>query len=397
MSQTINVRECIPAGGFLDGWLRHSEPFEYPDAFPLYALFAVTAAAINGRIQVNPEGEPCVFTNTYVVLYGGSGSRKSTAIRHAKWLLSEAVEEAPILPQSFTMESLISRLARDSDLNEKGAGLILSDELSDLIGGAEYKMQNTKFLTDIWDCPGVWMRETQSHGQEVINNPYVSLLAASAPDWLEETDPAALAGGFLRRVLIVVEYGPKCKNSKPVRDMTLFAALVKVFRERIGPDAFGASYMVLTPEAHDVMGEWYDKVVDPIRRSGNEREAQFASCMQAHALKMGAIASMLEGGSPTLLEADKIRIGQSLVQALVPGVFHAYRSLVPSAFARLRASIIRTIRLSGGRIEANDLARKVTDSAGVKTKELNEAFGSLLRDGRLRKDGTIVEVVDGAK
>jgi len=390
MSGSINVHDLVPKGGFLGGWLQHAAPFEYPDAFPLYALFAVAAAAVNGRVQVNPEGEPCVFTNTYVVLYGPSGSRKSTAIRHAKWLLHEAVEEAPILPQSFTMESLISRLARDSEGHGKGAGLILSDELSDLIGGAEYKMQNTKFLTDIWDCPGIWMRETQTHGQEVITNPYVSLLAASAPDWLEMTDPASLAGGYLRRTLFVVEYGPKQKAPKPVRDTALFKALVKVFRDRLKPDAFDAAYMVLTDEAHDVMGAWYEKVIDPIRTNGGEREAQFASCMQAHALKLGALAAILEGGVPEVMEAKDIRIGQGLVEALVPGTFHAYRSLVPSSYARLRAAIMRTVRLAGGRIEATDLVRRITDSMGVEPKPLNSALGSLVRDGRLSMDGKVI-------
>lgn len=369
----------------------HAAPFEYPDSFPLYALFAVAAAAVNGRVQVNPEGEPCVFTNTYVVLYGPSGSRKSTAIRHAKWLLHEAVEEAPILPQSFTMESLISRLARDSEASGKGAGLILSDELSDLIGGAEYKMSNTKFLTDIWDCPGIWMRETQTHGQEVISNPYVSLLAASAPDWLELTDPASLAGGYLRRTLFVVEYGPKQQAPKPVRNMALFKALVDVFRKRLKPDAFDATYMTLTDEAHDVMGKWYEERVNPIRSGGSEREAQFASCMQAHALKLGALVTLLEGGSPEKMEAFGVRVGQALVDVLVPGTFHAYRSLVPSAFARLRAAIMRTVRLAGGTIDGIDLVRRITDSMGVEAKPLQSALGTLIRDGRLSKDGMILK------
>lgn len=327
----------------------------------------------------------------YVVLYGPSGSRKSTAIRHAvRLLLHRAIPETPILPQAFSMESLISRLARDSADRGKGSGLIVSDELSDLIGGPEYKAGNTKFLTDIWDCPTTWMRETQTHAQEVIENAYVSLLAASAPDWMETIDPSVLAGGFLRRVLFVVEYGPKGEYPRPIIDRALLLALSKVMRERIGPDAFGGVEMRLTDEAHDLMAKWYSNTVQPVIKQGSEREGQFASCMQAHALKLGALVSVLEGGAPDTLGAFGIEVGQQLVDAIRPGIFNAYRALVPTAHARLRAAIMRMVKAAHGKIEGTTLITKITDSHGVDSKEFNRALSSLMRDKRLALNGTEV-------
>lgn len=381
----INVQSLVADSPFLARWMEYAKPLESPDSYMLCALLAAAACAINGRIVVNPNSKPSCHTNMFVVLYGPSGARKSSAIEEATRLLKYAVPDAPVLPTSFTVEGLISYLAEVSAKVGKGSGLIVAHELSDLIGGPEYRAANSKFLTDIWDCR-LYPRRTVSHGYEEIVNPYINMLAASAPDWLETTDPKTLAGGFLRRLLMVVEYGPKHRNARPELDAVLFRALAQIMAERLGPGAFGGAMMVLEPAAISAFEAWYKGSVARIWNAAGEREGHFASCMQAHALKVGATINLLEGRGADMLRVESLVTAMTLIEALVPSMFMAYRSLVPTAFARLQALILRTLESHGGSIEPERLDKTVGDAAGVPPNAIWNARESLIRKGYLIRD-----------
>jgi len=390
---TIDVRACLPPTGFMARWLEYVRPLESPDSYFLYALLAAAATAVNGRILVNPDSRPACFTNIYTVLYGPSGARKTGAIEEATRLLHLAVPEAPVLPMSFTAEGLISYLAETSAVSGKGAGLIVSHELSDLIGGAEYRAANSKFLTDIWDCHSPYTRRTQAHDYEEIINPYICMVAASAPDWLETTDPRTLAGGFLRRLLLVVEYGPKHRNARPPLDGVLLRALATVMGERLGPGAFGATRMRLDDAAGTWFEGWYMTTVDRIWREAGQKEGHFASCMQAHALKIGAVVNLLEGHGPETLREVPLRTATALVEALLPPMFQAYRSLVPTQYARLRATVLRVLESAGGSLDERLLDKQVGEAAGVPAKVVWLAKEGLVQDGYVTREAGLVRLV----
>lgn len=375
--------------GFLDSWLRFCEPFEYPDSYAMFSMLACAACAVDGRIQVNPRTEPSPLTNLYVVLYGPSGSRKSTAIRHAVALLGEAVPEAPILPSSFTKEALIGALARDSAAHGRAPGLIVTEELADLLGGGDYCLHTTKFLTQIWDCRPVWVNETRTHGVETITHPYPNLLAASAHDWLAGVDPSSLAGGMLRRMLLVAAHGPKRENAHPIADNMRWDELVRQFRVRMCPtnipllrSAAHPAHMRLSQEAGQFMEEWYTGRLSALRKGRTDKEGHFINTLQTHALKVGALVHLLEGEPYHTLSVESLKTGINLVESLLPGTFEAYTALVPTPFARLRGAIMRTVREMGEGSDA-EIDRAVTASVGARPKEVAEARASLLIDESL--------------
>jgi hypothetical protein len=382
----IPVLPLVPPKGFLGTWLRYAEPYESPDSYFLFAMLGAAACAVNRRLKVNPEGEPSVFTNTYTILYGPSGSRKSTAIRHATWLLQKAVPAAPMFAKTFTCEALQDRMARESAARGKTTGIIITDEISDLIGGAEYRLGNSRFLTDIWDCPNVHPLETISRGYKEILNPYVSMLGASAPDWLEGIDPKTLAGGFLRRILLINELAPKRMNPAPIRDMVVFEALARMFAERLGPHAFQGMGMVLHADAQKEMDAWYAGYVQHTWNGANEKAGHFASCMQAHALKLGALIHVLEGRPPKMLEARSLVLAFRLIEAIVSPMFRAYNALVPTPFARLQAAILRILGGVGGSCHEGALTRMVKESTGQPPRMVYVAINSLVTDLVLNRD-----------
>ncbi len=387
MPSMIDVRSCIPQGGFLHSWLEWARPLRPAESFFLFALLACASAAVNRRILVNPGEEPEVFTNTYTVLIGPSGSVKTTAAKYATRLLKDAVPETPCLPTSYTMEGLCEELHLQCEAAEEGkkkcGGLSFAPEFSKLIGGVDYQLSNLGFLTQLWDSPNYESRKTRTHGLEEFFNPYLVILGLSAPKGIQGVDPNVLDAGGLRRILFVVEQGPKHREVRPKLNSVLFNALGDVFRGRLRPGAFGATMMRLSDEAHALRDTWEEEFLGPTHDTSSEREGYFVACAEAHAMKLAAMVTVLETDHPDRLEVGALRIGHKLVEAIMPRQFEFYRSLVPTAYARLKASMLNLLRQGGGMMKQRAFDRKVGDDTGAEPAEILRAKSGLLTDKRV--------------
>ena len=382
----VAVRPVVPEGGFLGGWLEFAKEFEAPDSYFLYSLLAAAACAINRRVLVNPGSEPEVYTNLHVLLIGPSGSRKAS-MKWALRLLGQAVPDAPVLPSSFSMESLCSRLAKESEEIGKGSGLIVSQEFARLIGGSEYAERNLGFLCEIWDCPDIYTRETFAHGYEELHNAYVSVLGAVQPDWLEDLDNKVLKSGPLRRILGVVEYGVKQHNYNPQPNTVIFNRLKDLFAQRLGPRAFDGVLVRLSDQALEQKRIWYEQTIVPRWKGAGEVEGHFISCMEAQALKLATIVAFLEGGPTDTLHVGSLRVGQALVEAIVPNLFQMYAGLASGAFGKLRVAMRRTLANAGGEMDEVRFDRAVMDSTGCKPSDLVLAKRTLMEHGYLGREG----------
>ena len=379
----IDVRSALTPGGACETWLNYCEPFEYPESYGLMSLLSVASCAINGRIVVNPGFVPSPLTNIYVLLYGPSGARKGEAMQHAMYLLGESCPDAPMLPGSWTKEKLVAMLAEQSKEKGKCSGLILKEEFSDLVGGPDYTVQNSQLLTELWDGRPQLDRATIARDEEQVQFPYIVGLWSTSPEWAEEIDSRRLAGGFLRRVLIVVEYGPRQESSRPSLGGPLFDKVRSLFRERLDPLAFGESYMHLSPDAIAAMDIWYKGFVSKLKASADERAGHFASCAQSHALKLAAIINVLEGRGSQTLEAESFNSGAALVEAIVPPMFMTYASLVPTPYAKLRAKMLRSVQSHANGIRDVDLINAIVTTAGKPPDEIDKVKVHMLSSGTL--------------
>jgi hypothetical protein len=150
--------------------------------------------------------------------------------------------------------------------------------------------------------------------------------------------------------------------------------------------------MHLTADSCDAMDSWYKGYVSRLKLSTDERAGHFASCAQAHMLKLAAIINILEGRGAQTLEVESVETGCKLVEALVVPMFHTYASLVPTAYAKLRAKILRAVQSSSaGGIGHAALARAIVSSAGVPPDTVERVKVQMLNDGTLKlgKNGKV--------
>lgn len=390
----IDVRSAIPRGGFLEAWLDLTEPFEYPESYALFSLLVMASCAVDGRVLINPNHEPSPMTNLFVLLYGPSGFGKSTALWHGVDLLKRAQPEAPLLPENFTMESLIGLLAEKSkepshehpDRMGRAPGLIIAEEMSTLLGGADYRLENSKALSKLYDCRAVMRNLTRAHGDETIKFPYVVLGGCSTPEWIEMLDPRSLSGGLWRRILVVSEWQPKHEAPNPKWDTVKLSYLAEIFSTRFNPARIGSPCMELTPEAHRLNESWYKSTLRGYRnRPSSEREGFYIKSMQTHVYKVGALLHLIEGGDPLVLPASALEAGQKLVETLTPGTFQVYSTLVPTPFARLKATVIRVALSVPEPLDGMGLDRAVGRDCHARPRDITEARCALHNEGALIK------------
>ncbi len=383
---------------FLARWIRLCAPYEFPDEYAVFALLACVSAAIDRRIRVNVESVPCPYPALYVILYGPSGTKKGGAIIHATSLFGQAIQTITRYPDDFTMEALFGRLARDSADGGPGArGIVVNEEFADLIGGADYSLRSTALMAKLWDCRPTTSRETRSFKYEEVRDGYLVILGATSPDWLEMIDPRVLAGGFLRRLLLICAWQPKRHEASPVRDRVLEDSLIVDFRARLGPGAFpGGRRMRLTAETREAMGAWYATLRNAPWMRADEKMRHFGSTIQEHVLRVAACVQVLETGDPDVLELEAWDTARGLVEGLLPGMRRAYQSLVPTFTARMKALAARiVIESPGGLIEETALDRAIMRSGGVDVETAQRIRRSCMiersivsaPDGRLRVEG----------
>lgn len=408
----MKLRGIFRERGFVQRWLDFCAPYEYPESYAAFSILVAASAAINGRILINAGFKPETCPNLFVLLYGPTGARKSEALMDATVDIlagSEATHHVPILPMNSTPEALRNRLVKDSrcdphadelecDREEhtgKARGVLISEEFTMLVGGADYQKHSADFLGKLWETPRPYETfATIAHGEQVIRNRYVVLGCCTTPDKFAEIDFSTLEGNLMRRLIVVSELGEAKEAARPRRNTMLLSALRDEFGRRLGFAAFDSTCMALSAGAVRLNDEWY---VNDLRRLRKEvagaKAARFVNSLQVHAFKLGAVIHVLEGGDPEEMSEESLRMGFALVEALLPGVLEVYQSLAPTPLGKLKARIVRAIAAAGpGGIEDARLDTGIGAEMGIDHEAVSRARRQLIAENRVHrnKEGRMV-------
>lgn len=189
---------------------------EAPIAFHRWSAISVVGALL-GRNFRFPFGHIDLYPTQYIMLIGGAGSRKSSAISIAEklargagytkfaddrlskemFLKSMAYQEKPIIEDDDDLDDLL-----DLTLDEPSEKYIVADEFLDFMG-----MNNLEFmtmLTKLWDSKDEY-KHPKLHGDDVVvTKPTVNMLSGSTLTNLTLAFPPEVVGhGFLTRMIIV--------------------------------------------------------------------------------------------------------------------------------------------------------------------------------------------------
>lgn len=269
---------------FISQYLEYTKGSESPVTFNRWSCISLLSAWL-GRRYFFPFGYSNINCNTYVMLMGSAGTRKSTAIKLASKLIRQA-GYTNIAADKSTKEKFLLDLAGDDpteeediltqnifgdSLDEDKEIFVAADEFNIFVGNG-----NVEFLSllgTLWDMDGVFESRTKNSKAAKINNPTVTILAGNTPTGFTLAfPPEAVGQGIMSRLILV--HGNKTnkritfpKPPDPEDTKKLITSL-----QTMRTTSFGAA--TLTPKAEsllDAIYQSYEGVNDIRFESYNNR------------------------------------------------------------------------------------------------------------------------------
>lgn len=273
------------APDFFSAYLRYVSSTESPTTFHRWSMIAALSAWLGKRFYLK-HGHSRVNSNTYVMLLGAAGTRKSTAIKIASGILKKA-GYSTFAASKTSKEQFLADLAKTGmpegdtdeilDMNLWGADaadgessmgsceiFVNADEFNDFIGNGNIEFLS--LLGNLWDISGDYRHSKLTSKSVFVKDPCVSILAGNTATGFSLAFPKeAIGQGIFSRLLLIhgESSGKRIAFPTPPSDQATAALIQCLLQIR----AVAQGEATLSPEAKALLEyiymEW--RPIDDIR------------------------------------------------------------------------------------------------------------------------------------
>lgn len=233
-----------------------------------FAVFHSAVAALLGR-SVHYFMGRTIYPNLWIALFGKSGkARKGTAMTYGADLLHRVTKEVQWLNSLATWEGLLSVLyQRQQGAEERKSisALCALGELRSMIDKANTQAGQSLVpnLSDAYDCPDTLEHPVKNNPIKVYG-PFLQIIGAASPKWVEGLKAADLEGGLGNRFLWIPGVRkPKIKKFRRPA-LALFVPelqrLTKYWQERAKETEHNSVEFTLSPEAETAWDKFSDEL-----------------------------------------------------------------------------------------------------------------------------------------
>lgn len=301
----------IPKGNLISDYIDcFSKVTDAYEEYHLSTALAVMSMLTDRRAMINLIPEP-FFPSLWMMLIGDSSiSRKSTAIRLGKKILTELGLANRLMPDDSSPEGMIK------DLSEKCGNaqrIFLQEEFEEFFAslGKDYKSGLAGTFCKLYDSPGFYARRLTKESA-ILNHVFMPLLTATTIQTFSvgRNVPAHVRNGLFARMRIV--YPQRKKRIKPVERPTnemLVQQKEVIARFRYLYNFFyrinleHPEYVEVDQDAISIFNAWYQQQAEELQ-DNQEQEAvdkrTFFNRLQADVWK---IAFMVHIGRPEYKDA----------------------------------------------------------------------------------------------
>jgi len=250
----------------MDQYLSFTSDTEAPMIFHRWSIIGCVGAAL-GRQYYLPFGDSEIFPNTYIMLIGDPGTRKSTAIKGAKRLLADtgydhfsadrtSKEKFLIDLEGKTDEEgqpkdaasiMANMFGDDAEGSDPCESFIVSDEFNEFVGAG-----NIEFLSMLgnlwdWNSPKVPFKQRLKTSRSVsIYQPTISILSGNThAGFAQAFPPEAIGQGFMSRLMLI--YGETSGKKiafptrpDPIARQSIVDTIIKMRTEVVGEATMSA-------------------------------------------------------------------------------------------------------------------------------------------------------------
>lgn len=259
-----------------------------------------------------------------------------------------------------------------------------SSELRTLLGSASYSESLATLLTDLYGC-GSSQYITRTYGKVGIDNPYITFLGASNPEWLAKGfDEDSFGGGFMGRIIFIYQSkGRRVSWPELTSEQVNIKGLLELDLQRIS--RLSGKFSV-SRKAYDFFKEWYEN----FQPDFSTRMAGYYERKHDHLLKLAMVLAISEGDE-LILRLQHLTLAMKLLDQAETVMPDAFAYVGATNEARISQHIIESVRGSGGAISVQQCIRGVRHQIRNK-REFDGILDMLIESGILllvqqKKDG----------
>lgn len=252
---------------FLRNYMTFTAGSEVAENYHFWSGIFALSAIVNRRVWIN-MGAYNLYPNLYIILLGPPGSGKDLAMDTSR-LIVEDIGGVKFSGDAQTKESLVRYLRDDCPVTITVGGAVqvispiamFATELSHLLGPNSGHMID--FLTTIYTKDKRYVTKTKNKGDDIIERPFLGLLAGTTRDWITTyLKSDIIGGGFTRRVIFVNEPARASIKDKSLRRpfLVISSDQISARKQVLERGEFLKSVVgefTWSPEAKEAYTSWY--------------------------------------------------------------------------------------------------------------------------------------------
>lgn len=299
---------------WLESYLEYADKTESPRRLHFWAGVSAIAGALRRKVWIDQNFFKW-YPSFYIIFVAKPGIvSKTTTLDIAMDLLRE-VPGINFGPDIITWQSMVTTFAGICEqfewngvLHPMSALTFASGELGNLLDPQNKDLVN--LMISLWDGKKRMEKTTKMSGNDVIEAPWINMIAATTPHWIADNMPAAtVGGGFTSRCIFVFAEKKERFIPYPKFEMNGHEEAIRLdLIEDLNHIASTLSgEMQLTREAAEWGIAWYER--NWTTRSDNlddERLDGYIARKQTHLHKLAMVLSVSRGDDLLITQSDLI-------------------------------------------------------------------------------------------
>lgn len=378
---------------WIDAYMKYSQHSEAPDNFHRWTAISVVAGALRRHVWLDMRYFQWT-TNMYIIFVAPPGIVSKSTTANIGMNLLRQVEGIKFGPDAVTWQALVYELQEAKEMFQlidgEGEYHIMSaltcvcSEFGNFLNPHDREMVDA--LVSLWDGQiGTWTKLTKTQGNNLIENPWLNVLACTTPDWIAGNFPDALiGGGFTSRCVFI--YAEKKRHYTAYTDMEVpndFNELqFKLIQdlEHIANNITGEYKLSASARAYGKV--WYEKHYEnPPQDLVGERFGGYIARKQTHIHKLAMVLAAAEYDKLIIDEHHLFNASNyvEMLEADMPKVF----SRIGTNYNQREIKALLYYVCTKGEISNVDLYAKVLTK--FKYKDYQEAMDSAAAMGFIRR------------
>jgi len=385
---------------WLSAYMEYSQFSEAPDKFHFWTGVSAIAGALRRRVWID-MGYFQWTPNFYIIFVAPPGIVSKSTTASIGMNLLRKVPGVHFGPDTVTWQALAQALAASTEMfpyegmeHPMSAITIESSEFGNFLNPADREMVD--MLVSLWDSrQGTYKKSTKTMGDDIIENPWINVIACTTPAWISGNFPDyMIGGGFTSRCVFV--YGEK-KRQYIAYPQDHIPSTFEHQRDQLIHDLEHISVnlvgrFTLTKEAKTWGEEWYEEHYTTGLEStlNNDKFAGYLARKQTHIHKLAMILSA-SARDDLVITKDTLSAANDVVTTLEQDMPLVFSQIGMDVAAKQTTSILGTIR-AARKIDRAELYRHMFRV--MPYREFQMAIEGLIAAGLIKQiqDGNVIYV-----